>query len=171
MSKAKLDMSYISTLQNCYEVKVARLNLRHGYYFGEYGKEKALELAIAFRDKLYQKYNLPVLHQKNGKPVYKLKSRRNPDLISGVTLYIDNRAASGVYAYFIARYFHDKGWHKARFNIADFGYEKAFRRALRIRVEAGDLPIDVENFPVPRPTPEQYEALKRLCSDMPRPAP
>ncbi len=160
-----VDMSYISTLPKMYEIKVARLGLRKGFTFHAHGKEKALELALAYRDGLYKTYKIPKLHVEN-EPILRLKHRANPDLLSGISINIDKR--KGVHAYFVAHFF-DNAYKKTRFSINKLGYEGAFRKALEHRLSYSNLDVPSPKFKTPRPTLDQFIHLIRVADDVPSP--
>lgn len=161
------DMSYVILGKNFYEVKVTRLGIRIRFSLIEYGSmDAAKKAAIKYRDGLYDRYRL--LPLRNGSAVRYVKSRVYDDVVSGVYLYIEKKLSSGYFpiAYFIVNRKTPDGWKKKRFSIAKLGYIKAFREALKVRLESGDIEVFVDTAMPPAPTMKQFMLLVRIANDV-----
>lgn len=163
MSK-KLDMSYISTLEKGYSVKIVRFGVRREFYYHLLGKARALAFAIAYRDQMYLVHGIGP--RSTTKPNVRIKSRRVNGTLSGVSLGIESP-----YAYFVTRVHNGIKWEKYRFSIGISGYENAFRLAVLKRIATTELTIDPRDVPLYRPTMDEYVRLIQNFSDIPAPVP
>lgn len=163
MSK-KLDMSYISTLEKGYSVKIVRFGVRREFYSHLLGKTQALASAIAYRNQMYLVHGIGP--RSTTKPNVRIKSRRSNGTLSGVSLGIESP-----YAYFVTRVYNGSKWEKYRFSIGIYGYEKAHRLAVIKRITTSELTLDPSEVLLYRPTMDEYVKLIQDFSDIPAPVP
>jgi hypothetical protein len=156
------DMSYISTLTLGYQVRMVRFGARRVFSTNQYGERGALFAALDYRDALYREHGVGPRHAH--KPNLRLNSRKPNASLSGVSLSIE-----GDFAYFVSRVHDGASWQKVRFSIRDFGYVKAFRAAVRVRLKDSDLNLDPESVKLHLPTMEEYINLVSRFRDVPAP--
>ena len=159
----KCDMSYISTLDIGFQVRIVRFNARRIFSKNQYGEQGALLAALDYRDSLYRKHGIGPRHP--DKPNVRIKSRRPNGTLSGVSLSIE-----GNFVYFVARIHDGEGWRKVRFSLKDFGYEGAFRAAVRFRLKNNDVNLDPASIELYRPTHDEYRKLIQLIKNVPAPS-
>jgi hypothetical protein len=156
------DMSYITTMDRSYEVKIARFGARKQFFRKMLGDAEALAAAIRYRDSLYVKYGIGPRH--SDKPNVYFNSRNGKGSISGVSLSIEEPQA-----YFVAKIHDGERWTRKRFSIKKLGYVNAFRGAVIARLENFDMGVDAHAIEVQRPTMEQFIFLCTLAKDVPLP--
>jgi hypothetical protein len=158
-----MDMSYIATLRNGYNVRIAKIKVRRMFSFNHYGgKDEALRAALSYRDGLYREYGIKPIVPGVHRP--KFNSRIENGALSGVALEVD-----GNLAYFITKY-HENGVHRReRFSIRKLGYVEAFRSACKLRIEKADWAMNANEIEVMRPTLDQYLKVFKMANDVPAP--
>lgn len=149
---------------------------KHFPYENHADRAKALADAILFRHQAVRgtvvaqeiqedrKRRSPYLPHSN--------SSGGPSAVSGVVLEISNRGGHLLpRATFNCLYRDDEGnYRKKSFGIRKHGYEAAFRLALAERSKfLKSLAPSLYDVPLPLPTKEQYELIKELTDDIPRP--
>lgn len=158
-----MDMSYIATLADGYNVKVAKIKARRSFSFNHYGGQAmAFLAALDYRDSLYRDYDIkPIVP---GERRLRINSRSDNGVLSGVSLSLEGR-----YAYFAVKYYDGDTVSRQRFSIRKLGYKGAFIAACKLRIETGDLGINPEDLDVQRPTLDQYTKIFKMAPDVPLP--
>jgi hypothetical protein len=158
-----MDMSYIATLVNGYNVKVAKINARRMFSFSHYGsQEKALLAAREYRDSLYRDFDIQPIVPGAYRP--RFRSRNENGAVSGIALEIDGNSV-----YFVVKFFEDGFHQRRRFSVRKLGYVPAFRAACKLRIEKACWNMSVEEFDIMRPTLEQYIKICKISKDIPAP--
>jgi hypothetical protein len=99
------------------------------------GKEKAKRQAQAHRDKIVQKHKIVPVHLRKTRE--HSVDRRSSSGMVGVTLSVADKAGS-LRVHWSAR-FMDKGRQRnVSFSVRKYGYEGAFRKAVKVRCDAID---------------------------------
>lgn len=158
------DMSYIIDNRTHFEVRVARLDIRISFHATRsVTREQALAEAIAYRDGLYQRYDLP--SRESGKANVRVFSRKGKRNISGISLEVDKRS-SKQHAYFVCKYKAGEEWERARFNIEKLGYHKAWEKALELRLAHHPVGSIGVSFEPPEASPEDWAAIRQIAPDL-----
>jgi hypothetical protein len=101
---------------------------------GVYGsKEKAKKKAQEHRDKVVKKHKIVPVHLRKTRE--HSIDRRSTSGVVGVTLSVVNKASS-LRAHWSARFMEKGRQRNVSFSVRKYGYENAFRKALRVRCEA-----------------------------------
>lgn len=101
-------------------------------------KEKAKRLAQEHRDKIVQKHKVVPVHLR--KTHEHSVDRRSSSGMVGVTLSVADKAGS-LRVHWSARFMEKGRQRNVSFSVRKFGYEGAFRKALKTRCEAIDSPL------------------------------
>lgn len=97
------------------------------------GKRKALAAARKYRDRIVRKYKVVPISRR--KQHYHVRDARNASGYVGVTLQRTRRSGRTVSYSWIASFMKNGKQHKQSFSIREYGYERAFRNAVRCRYE------------------------------------
>jgi hypothetical protein len=158
-----MDMSYIATLADGYNVKVAKIEARRSFSFNHYGGQAlAFLAALDYRDSLYRDYDIqPIIP---GERRLRINSRSDNGVLSGVSLSVE-----GLHVYFVVKYYDGDTVNRKRFSIRKLGYKGAFMSACKLRIDTGDLGISLEDLEVQITTLDQYIKIFKMAPDVPLP--
>lgn len=127
---------------------------------GVYGsKIKARDAARAHRDALVKKYNINT-DKKRGEG-YHESDARNKTGVVGVSLQKTERDTGFLQYGWSARYMQKGKQRNRTFSIQRYGYEEAFRLAVKCRFESTERKVP-RTIQVPKPTTEVSRWLKTL---------
>lgn len=116
-------------------------------------KTKAKLAAQAHRDKVVKKHKIVPVHMRKTRE-HSVDSRSTSGLV-GVTLSVADKAGS-LRVHWSARFMEKGKQRNVSFSVRKYGYEGAFRKAVRVRCEAIGIPVPRGATP-----PEPSRSLKK----------
>lgn len=102
------------------------------------GKEKAKKQAQEHRDKVVKKHKIVPVHLRKTRE--HSVDRRSTSGIVGVTLSVADKAGS-LRVHWSARFMEKGRQRNVSFSVRKYGYEGAFRKALKVRCDAIERPV------------------------------